>query len=1562
MRRFLPSRVGRLRRGFAPGRRATGFDSRFEPLEDRRLLSVENHFAAASIAGATASVPAEIQGTKWNDVDGDGLRDIGEPGLQGWTIYLDQNNNGLREASEISTTTDAQGNYVFPGLSPGTYRVEEIQAPGWQQTYPPSTGLTGKVAVYNDSRFVDTYPAYFGESTSVQATLAMLGYTVQPFEGTTEAEFVAGVGDADLLLVPELDGNLFSAMQPGAIAFVQNFVSSGRGLIAHGWSQSGVEFLNGMFGFSLSRADVFTSTFARTTQAAGTEFQDDPATIPKNDSVIGLTPSSLPAGGVPIYLASQGSVAVALMHRGAGPITYLGWDWYNAKPLGSQDAGWVQVLNSAVLETPSRNGHHSVTVASGEAASGVDFGNINTAFSAQIKGTKWKDLDRDGTHDSGEPALAGWTIYIDADNDGTLDNGEMSTVTDAEGNYVFVGLAAGNYVVAELMQPRWEQTSPSVGLVNGGFESGDFSGWTQTNVGSGTVVINNGNFDPASPDGPLPPYEGGFSAVTNQTGVINQVLYQEVSIPPGAPATLEWADRIRNFASSFHDPEQEYRVEIRNTSDQVLATLFSTNPGDQKLTEWNTRSANLSAYTGQTVRIAFVERAVLNYFNVHVDNVRLTTTAAVNTRKVALAVGQIATAVDFGNVPERSPSLGMPDLLNAYDTGISSDDNITRLDNSAPAKRLEFEVSGTLPGATVTIYVDGAALGSAVASGTTTVVVTSGAFDLSDRTYTVTARQTEPGQSESVDSVSLAVTVDTTPPAPGVLDDTFGLDGTVLTTAIGVDHVVRDIAVQADGKIIAVGSAQNGDANVFVIARYNPDGTLDTSFDSDGVVSTSIGSLPVHVYAVAIQPSDGKIVVAGGAGSGPQFALARYNPDGSLDSTFGSGGITLTSMGFYGGSARDILLQPDGKIIAAGSGYDNATNHDFGLARYNADGTLDTSFSGDGKVTTSITGGRDRAQALALQADGRIVAVGIANESFSSASIAAVRYNHDGSLDTSFDGDGIVTTIVGTHGQANSVALQPDGKIVVGGHGLIGSAWDFILVRYKSDGSLDTGFDGDGKLTTNLLGSDFVYAIKLQPDGKIIAAGTADDNRSFAAARYNPNGSLDPSFSGDGKVTTRVSIGSGPEMLLASALDSEGLVVAGSANNAGKSVFALARYTLEADSAAGLQTASDTGISNSDNITSDDTPTFDVDAGPYFRLYRDGSQISGLYEAGASYTVPTQGDGTSAYTVTAVDAAGNESTPGSSLTITIDTTPPLVTIAAIAPQERTTAVSDILISFSKPIVGFDLSDLALTRGGGGNLLTSEQTLVSTDEGVIWTLGNLAPLTGSTGAYSLVLRHETSAIIDVAGNPLSGGDSVEFANVLGDMDGDDDLDNFDIQPFELALTDASAFISQYPDVVNYADRGDIDGDGDFDNFDIQPFEQLLTGGATAQAGETLRAAEVHLCVSVSEALGLRMDAPLGDEEILGLVLATPRSSWPLPDVGDSKSNAQTPLANAPTQRLLDASSLVSGLVGGYLFSEIQVNNVSLRSVSTSAAPDGGCDGPLEAAFADLDSDPVGDHLF
>ncbi len=396
--------------------------------------------------------------------------------------------------------------------------------------------------------------------------------------------------------------------------------------------------------------------------------------------------------------------------------------------------------------------------------------------------------------------------------------------------------------------------------------------------------------------------------------------------------------------------------------------------------------------------------------------------------------------------------------------------------------------------------------------------------------------------------------------AAGDLDPTFGTAGMITTDINHSVDLAQAVAIQADGKLVVVGQTyKNNDfsGEDFVVTRYNTDGTLDNTFGSGGRVRTDFPGLAAVPSSVVIQP-DGKIVVAGGAfplftflGN---FEVVRYKPNGSLDRSFGNGGIVTTHFS-EGSYAFGVALQADGKIVAAGTVFvdfnpGEGSDTDFALARYNPDGSLDTTFGNGGTVMTDFFGMEDDAFSVLIQSDGKIVAVGSANNPATYYDFAAARYLSNGTIDTAFGVGGKVSTDFGAANfdRAHAAALQSDGRIVAAGFAISqnGGVQNFAVARYTSSGVLDTSFRGDGKNQIDF-GSccQSAYQVLLQQDGKIVTVGYANTESSdsdFLLARLSPRGSLDATFGVGGKV--RTSFGDLNGGANGAALQSDGKIVA----------------------------------------------------------------------------------------------------------------------------------------------------------------------------------------------------------------------------------------------------------------------------------------------------------------------------------------------------------------------------------------------------------------------------------
>jgi uncharacterized delta-60 repeat protein len=313
---------------------------------------------------------------------------------------------------------------------------------------------------------------------------------------------------------------------------------------------------------------------------------------------------------------------------------------------------------------------------------------------------------------------------------------------------------------------------------------------------------------------------------------------------------------------------------------------------------------------------------------------------------------------------------------------------------------------------------------------------------------------------------------------------------------------LQGLAIDADGKIVAGGSTESGSSDTdFALARYNPDGSLDTSFDADGKVTTDLGGGD-YVEAIAID-ANGKIVAGGVSyppANGFSLALARYNADGSLDTSFDADGKLTEEPGYNDQPLTSLVIDGDGKIVVGGAD-GVGVGADFAITRYNSDGSIDTNF-----VFTGWSYARDVVQDLAIDANGMIVAAGsTAPVGSGSGDFALARYNADGSRDASFGVKGKTKADFGGDDRGLALALDTNGRIVVGGSASDTSDTDFALARFNSDGSLDTSFGGDGKVTTDFGGYDGASSLAIDSNGKIVVGGSSSTSNSgdFALARYN---------------------------------------------------------------------------------------------------------------------------------------------------------------------------------------------------------------------------------------------------------------------------------------------------------------------------------------------------------------------------------------------------------------------------------------------------------------------------
>ena len=378
-------------------------------------------------------------------------------------------------------------------------------------------------------------------------------------------------------------------------------------------------------------------------------------------------------------------------------------------------------------------------------------------------------------------------------------------------------------------------------------------------------------------------------------------------------------------------------------------------------------------------------------------------------------------------------------------------------------------------------------------------------------------------------------------PSAGSLDTSFGDGGKVLlydnvnSLVGGMDN--RAASLQSDGSTYVVGStATMSDGAQMAVQHFTSAGTLDTSFGINGQTIVTFSGGVSRAYAAAVQ-ADGKILLVGsftesGTSTTPQktmFALARLNVNGSLDTSFGDNGLVIDDFGDnIDAAAQDVKLTSDGHIVVAGTAANElilgpAANDLFVQARYNSDGSLDTSFGNQGHASFTTANAVDSAK-IQLAADNSILLVG-QTHGLDNGDTLLVKFNQNGALATGFGSNGVVH--VGAWGAG--IALQVDGKILVASstaHAIVG--WngpsDFLLTRYNADGTIDTGFGANGIVVTHFAtGDSQAFAVAVQPNGDILVGGTATNNAlpagpgtDFAVVRYHDDGSLDTSFGAGG--------------------------------------------------------------------------------------------------------------------------------------------------------------------------------------------------------------------------------------------------------------------------------------------------------------------------------------------------------------------------------------------------------------------------------------------------------------
>lgn len=556
--------------------------------------------------------------------------------------------------------------------------------------------------------------------------------------------------------------------------------------------------------------------------------------------------------------------------------------------------------------------------------------------------------------------------------------------------------------------------------------------------------------------------------------------------------------------------------------------------------------------------------------------------------------------------------------------------------------------------------------------------------------------------------------------AAGDLDPTFDSVG-IVTGFFGASTFGNSVVQQSDGKLVAAGltiqiSADDEAFGGTEVNRYNPDGSPDVAYGNLGTVTFG-PAFGFGVSTMAIQPDD-RVVLLGSDTTDSKFELLRLNTDGSVDTTFGGGQVLTTFSQRAVGFA--LAIQPDGKIIAGGGAGGSVA-----VARYNPDGSVDSTFGTNGQVTFQNTSAV--ALSLAVQSDGKIAIGGISGAGvffafnflgvIHNAQFLVARLNTDGSLDTHFGTNGVNLLSIGAGAMVSQIALQSNGDIVAGGISEQSSGvLDFAMVRYTPDGTTDTSFGSGGQVLTNFDGqSDAIFGLSVQSDGKIVAAGASlvpfsspsdqvspasrvhPSNLSFvfmfgigngkiALARYNTDGSLDSTFGSDGIVTTVYNQGAAA---FSSLIQSDGkIVVAGTGVMGTVPTLIIARY----DSGLAVPVFSITVNQASQTVTAGASATYSVGVQTPSGLTPPSGQVA------LSATVSPSSSGiTTTFTPSSVSGAGTSTL---AVTTAANTTPATytITVSGVSSGVTESATATLIVTGAGFSIGFSPASVSTQPG------------------------------------------------------------------------------------------------------------------------------------------------------------------------------------------------------------------------------------------------------------------------
>jgi len=1112
-----------------------------------------------------------IYGTKWNDLDTDGVWDAGEMGIVGITIYLDQNQNGILDAGEPTTLTvadnpattdiDETGRYQFTGLAAGVYVVGEVIPEHNAQTHPPVAGGTGRLT------FVS---AVVDGTSGVDGLAGADGVAVSP-----DGKHVYATGETDDAV------SVFSRHPAtGALTFLQTINHVANSTYGLDGAQSVAITPDGTQALVVSNVSDALVVFNRnTTTGLLTYRQSLKDSVSPNDGLDGAIAIALSPDGVHAYVTGTTENALSVFRRDG-----VTGNW-----------SFVQVFKDGVNSVDGLSGARAVAVS----PDGVH------VYTAAFSEDKLAIFSRDG--ETGQLTYRG----VVQDNNGGIDglDGAVGVSVSPDGSHVYVA-GQNDDAVAVFQRTAANHTLTYVQRVKDGTDvDGILRSSSVTVAADGRHVYATGYADNGvavfsrnASSGSLTYVESRKDGQSGVTGINsawavtaspdNNHVYvagkvsnavaafaREAGVAARAHRIALSAGQVvigRDFAN-YHVPLQVTAIEpahgaILNSIPAKVRVDFNLDVAPASVDAGDLTVNGISA-TGFTLvdadtvdfllpalgeglhTVAIAAGSILHadgppllafqsQFTTDLTAPQVTIQSLVTTDSSPALSGTVNDATAVVRVTLRGRQYTVTN--NGNGTWTLADNSITVL---VPYGIHEVAVTATDPAGNVgqdattnelevvrsllsisgpASIVEGSSYAAVLAHHASIGPMTSWTIDWGDGTS-----ETLPGDPASAShtyadgTLGYAIRATARNAAGDVYtssltvspDPTFGVGGYVATPVQALSSSSKlDIAIQPDGKILAIG--QDG-ASGWVLARYLPDGTADAGFGAGGsVVSSFPGLADTYTMprAVALQ-SDGKILVVGNA-SYDNWAMLRFHTDGAPDSTFGTSGRVLVDRN-RDSRPNDVLVDAQGRAVLAGTEWLGSGSHVV-VARFTTTGSLDTTFDGDGVVTTgegdTVYEGAD---AIALTRDGGIIAAGYYNLT-STTWVQIARYTSDGRLDAAFNSDGIYHgSFSGASAYARAVEVDAADRVVFAADLIYPSTDDdWAVGRLTPNGMPDVSFDTDGRVTLDISNTDDkVYDLAVQGDGRVLVAGNSfvtGNGSDLALARFHADGRLDTTLAGDG--------------------------------------------------------------------------------------------------------------------------------------------------------------------------------------------------------------------------------------------------------------------------------------------------------------------------------------------------------------------------------------------------------------------------------------------------------------